>query len=109
MTERAQGLCASCETPLAMPQTTLAVTVKPSARATLVSFDDGLLTVRVKEPAQEGKANEACRKALAKAIGVAPSALKLLRGTKSRLKVFALLTLTPADARQRLDRLRSKQ
>jgi uncharacterized protein len=88
-------------------QTTLSVTVKPGARATLVSLDHGIVTVLVKEPAREGKANEACRKALAKALGVAPSTVKLLRGTKSRLKVFTLLTLTPADLRQRLDRLRS--
>jgi uncharacterized protein len=90
-----------------MRQTTLAVMVKPSVRATDVSFDDGMVTVRVKEPAQEGRANEACRKALAKSLGVAPSAIKLLRGTKSRLKVFILLTLTLAEASERLSRLRS--
>jgi uncharacterized protein YggU (UPF0235/DUF167 family) len=92
-----------------MQQTTLAVTVKPGASATHVSLADGVVSVRVKEPAREGKANEACRKALANALGVAPSTVKLLRGTKSRLKVFILLTLTLVDLRQRLDRLRSRR
>jgi uncharacterized protein len=88
-----------------MQRTTLEVTVKPNAKAALVSFEHGTVTVRVKEPAQEGKANEACRKALAKALGVAPSTLTLLRGARSRVKIFALLTLAPADVSLRLARL----
>jgi uncharacterized protein len=87
-------------------QTTLAVTVKPNAKAALVSFEHGTVSVRVKEPAREGRANEACRRALAKALGVAPTTLKLLRGERSRVKIFALLTLTPAEVSQRLARLR---
>jgi uncharacterized protein len=89
-----------------MQQTTLAVTVRPGASATLVFLDDGIVTVRVKEPAREGKANEACRRALAKALGVAPSTVKLLRGAKSRVKMFALLTLSAEGLHQRLARLR---
>jgi uncharacterized protein (TIGR00251 family) len=84
--------------------TTIAVTVKPSAKSTVVSIDHGQVHVRVKEPASEGRANEACRKALAKALGVAPSTLKLVRGAQSRVKIFAL-SLTSSDLAVRLARL----
>jgi len=44
--------------------------------------------VRVRERAIEGRANEAARKALAAALGVAPSALTLVRGATSKVKTF---------------------
>lgn len=61
--------------------------------------------VRIREPAQEGKANDACRRALARALGVAPSTLRLIRGHRAKVKVFATLSLTPAELAARLARL----
>jgi uncharacterized protein len=65
----------------------------------------GQVEVRVKAPAIEGKANEACRRALAKAFGLTPSALKLIRGAHSRVKIFALTEMTPAELAVKLARL----
>jgi uncharacterized protein len=90
---------------LARP-TTLAVTVKPNAATTVVSMAHGTVQVRVKAQAREGKANDASRIALAKALGVAPSTVTLVRGAHARVKIFALATLTPAELAVRLARLR---
>jgi uncharacterized protein (TIGR00251 family) len=79
--------------------------VKPNAKSASVSIQHGQVNVRVKAPAIEGKANEACRKALAKALGLAPSAVKLVRGAHSRVKIFALTSMTSAELAVKLARL----
>ncbi len=90
-----------------MPQsTTLTVRVKPGAKATSVALGHGVVNIRVKEPPHEGKANEACRRTLAQALEVPPSTVKLLRGARSRVKVFALTSLTQVDLAARLSRMR---
>ena len=52
--------------------------------------EDGGLKVRVTAVPEDGKANAAVRKLLAKALGVAPTRLELIRGATSRDKVFRL-------------------
>lgn len=66
--------------------------LKPNSRhrEEVVANDDGSLTVYTKAPAIEGRANLAAAKLLAKHFGVAPSKVKLVRGTSSRYKVFEL-------------------
>ena len=66
--------------------------LKPNSRhrEEVVANDDGSLTVYTKAPAIEGRANLAAVKLLAKHFGVAPSKVKLVRGTSSRYKVFEL-------------------
>lgn len=66
------------------------VRVKPGAKAGSVHLDDDVLIVAVREPAREGKANEAVRRAVAAWAGVAPSRVSLLRGAKSREKTFTI-------------------
>jgi uncharacterized protein len=68
----------------------ISVRVKPgSGKGPLVeTAADGELTVYVREPAVEGKANEAVVKLLAKHLGVAPSRLDLVSGATSRMKRF---------------------
>jgi uncharacterized protein (TIGR00251 family) len=68
----------------------ISVRVKPGSRkGPLVEVGrDGELTVYVREPALEGKANEAVVKLLAKHLGVAPSRLDLVSGASSRVKRF---------------------
>jgi uncharacterized protein (TIGR00251 family) len=68
----------------------ISVRVKPgSKKGPLVEAGaDGELTVYVREPAVEGKANEAVIKLLAKHLGVAPSRLDLVSGPTSRVKRF---------------------
>jgi len=85
--------------------TTIVVVVKPGSAVTGIRVEQGLIHVRVRERAQEGKANRACRVALAKALGVAPSTLTIVRGANARTKVFACATLTPAELAVRLARL----
>ena len=64
------------------------VYVKPGSKSPGIVREGNRVIVRVRERAHEGKANDACRAALARAAGVAPSKVVLVRGTRSRLKLF---------------------
>jgi uncharacterized protein len=76
----------------------IVVTVKPGAKAPGIIFGaDGSVVVRVRERAVEGKANEAVRAALARAVGVPKSAVSLVRGATARLKAFEVVGLTSAE------------
>lgn len=66
----------------------ITVRVTPRAsRARIVEGAEGL-QVYVTVPPEDGKANAAVQKALAKHLGIAKSALRLIRGAKSREKTF---------------------
>ncbi|KIQ69617.1 DUF167 domain-containing protein [Wenxinia marina] len=73
---------------LAVPGAQIAVRAVPRARRPGVEVAGDLVTVRVTEPPEDGRATEAVRKALARALGIAPSRLTLVRGAASRSKVF---------------------
>jgi uncharacterized protein YggU (UPF0235/DUF167 family) len=75
---------------LAQPGATFAVRVTPAARRTGVEMADGVIKISVTAPPEDGKATEAARAALAKALGVAKTRLALVRGATSRDKVFRL-------------------
>lgn len=75
---------------LARPGTTVAVRVTPRASRTSVVEDAGVIRVHVTVPPAEGKANIAVQAALAEALGVAKSRLRLVRGASSRDKLFAI-------------------
>ena len=66
------------------------ILLKPNSRPReeVVPNNDGPLTVYIKAPAIEGRANLAAVKLLAKHFSVAPSKVKLLRGATSKYKVF---------------------
>jgi uncharacterized protein YggU (UPF0235/DUF167 family) len=66
------------------------VVVKPGSRKPGLSSEDGALVLRVRERAIEGAGNDVCLRALAQAYGVAPSAVSLVRGLRSRHKRFAI-------------------
>ena len=68
----------------------ISVHFKPNSRhrEEVVTNDDGSLTIYTKAPAIEGRANLASVKLLAKHFSVAPSKVKLMRGTASKYKVF---------------------
>lgn len=69
----------------------IAVRVTPRAgRNAIVVDDTGAIGIRVTAPPEDGKANAAVQKLLAKAMGVAKSRLMLVRGASSRDKVFRL-------------------
>lgn len=56
----------------------------------------------MRERALEGAANEACVRALAQTLGVAPSNVRLVRGAQSREKLFEIDGVDERVARQRL-------
>ncbi|WP_461479078.1 DUF167 domain-containing protein [Pararhodobacter aggregans] len=74
---------------LAVPGAKLAVRATPRAKREAIEPGDPL-KIWVTAPADQGRANEAVRKLLAKALGVAPTRLTLLRGQTARDKLFQL-------------------
>lgn len=64
--------------------------VVPRAGRDAIEETESGLQVRVTAAPEDGKANRAVQKLLAKALGVAPSRLELVRGATSREKVFRL-------------------
>ncbi|NJS39904.1 MAG: DUF167 domain-containing protein [Rhodobacteraceae bacterium] len=75
---------------LAVPGAVIAVRVTPNARRAGVTLVDGQIRIAVTTIAEDGRATEAARDALAVVMGVAKTRLVLLRGAKSRDKVFCL-------------------
>ncbi len=66
------------------------VKVTPKAAAGKVVEKDGLLRVYVTAAPEDGKANKAVVKLLAKHYGVAPSMITVLRGRTSRNKTVEI-------------------
>ncbi len=67
------------------------VRVKPKAsRRGVETGPDGVLTVRVSEPAADGRANAAVIDMLAQHFGVPKSAVILVRGLASRRKIVEI-------------------
>lgn len=64
--------------------------VTPGARSEALDVSDGGLLAKVRAKPEGGEANEAVRKLLAQALGIAPSRVELLRGATSRLKQFRI-------------------
>ena len=70
----------------------ISVYIKPNSRhrEEVVKNDDDTLTVYIKAPAIEGRANAAAIKLLAKHFKVAPFKVKLVRGATSKYKIFEI-------------------
>jgi uncharacterized protein len=75
---------------LVQPGATIAIRVTPNARRPGVELVDGQIRIAVTEIPEAGKATEAARAALAKALGVAKTRLALVRGATARDKLFRL-------------------
>lgn len=75
---------------LALPGAEIAVRVTPRASRNAVVVDGEIIRVLVTVVPEDGKANSAVVKLLAKALGVAKSRLELVRGATSRDKLFRL-------------------
>jgi len=78
---------------LADPDGHLAVRVSPRASADAISLpaSGDALAVRTTAPPEDGKANEAVLRLLAKALDRPVSTLELVRGAASRNKLIRLL------------------
>lgn len=68
----------------------LTLRVTPGARVEGIAIEQGQVQVKVRAKPQDGAANDAVLAMLAKALGVAPSRLTLLRGATSREKQIGL-------------------
>lgn len=69
----------------------LSVKVKAKARKSSVEITGDSAVVAVTAPATKGKANEAVTELLAKHFQIAKSKVILLRGEKSRKKLFEIV------------------
>lgn len=79
------------------------VRVQPRAsREGLAGLRQGALVVRLTAPPVEGAANTALLRLLGRALGLAPSALELLRGQTGREKLVLARGLGAASARAAL-------
>ena len=75
---------------LALPGTEIAVRVTPNASREQVTLDGTRFVIRVTCLPEDGKANKAVTRLLARALGVPPSRLVLVRGAAGRDKVFKM-------------------
>ncbi|PJE34654.1 hypothetical protein CVM52_21155 [Pseudooceanicola lipolyticus] len=73
---------------LARPGAEIALRVTPGAARDMLKVTPEGLQARVTAPPEKGKANGAVRAMLARAMGVAPSDLTLVRGQAARDKLF---------------------
>jgi uncharacterized protein (TIGR00251 family) len=81
----------------------LRVRVAPrAAREGAGGVRGGALLVRVAAPPVEGAANDALARLLARALGVAPSSVTILRGARGRDKLVRVAGLTARAVRDRL-------
>jgi len=85
------------------PGVVFAVRVKPRAsRDAIEGARDGALVVRLTAPPVEGAANTALARLLGRALGVAPSAVRIVGGATSRTKRVAVSGVGLAAAREAL-------
>jgi uncharacterized protein len=83
--------------------TTLRVRVRPrAAKDELAGVRQGALVVRLKAPPVDGAANEALARFLGRALGVPPSAVRILRGATGRDKLVAVAGIDAKAARAAL-------
>jgi len=79
------------------------VSAKPRARRDAIAgLRHGALLIETTAAPEEGAANEAIRRVLARALGVARTEVELTSGGASRHKRFKVAGLTEAAARARL-------
>ena len=82
---------------------TLRVRVQPRAsRQAILGWSAQGLRVTVTAPPVDGAANDAVRRLLADALGVAPSAISVVRGERGRDKVVRIGGITETQLRARL-------
>jgi uncharacterized protein (TIGR00251 family) len=82
---------------------TFRLRVQPrAARDAVAGEHNGAIKLRISAPPVDGKANEACRRLIAKLVGVSPSAVEIIAGESSKDKVIRVHNLTAERLRARL-------
>lgn len=81
----------------------LKVRVIPNAKKNGVGgYREGELVLRLNAPAIEGKATKAAVEFVSEFLGVAHSAVLLVRGERSRHKIFQIVGLERSDLERKL-------
>ena len=81
----------------------ITVRVTPGAGEDGVTdWRDGTLRVRVRAPAERGKANDAVCRLIAKALGLPRSNVSIARGTTARGKVLHIEGIDDEETRRKL-------
>ncbi len=82
----------------------LSVRVQPRARVTALAgwMADGTLKLKVCEPPEDGRANQAVVEHLAEVAGVRRGAVRVVRGAASRIKVVEVDGLDDDELRSRI-------
>ena len=76
----------------------ITVKVQPRAKQTALAEKIGdAYNLRLAAPPVDGKANEACIPFFAARFGVAPSAVRIVQGLSSRMKVVEIEGVDPAE------------
>ncbi|EMI66621.1 DUF167 domain-containing protein [Leptospira noguchii] len=67
------------------------VYVKPNSKKVFFrKEEDGVLTIAVREPALEGKANEAVIESISKEMKIPKSKIRILSGEKNKKKIIEI-------------------
>ena len=81
----------------------LNVRVIPNAKKNeFAGYREGELVLRLNAPAIEGKANKAATEFVSRFFGVPRSAVLLVRGERSRHKIFQIVGLESSDLERKL-------
>jgi uncharacterized protein (TIGR00251 family) len=89
------------------PRARIAVKVQPRARETaLMESAGGAYKLRLAAPPVDGKANEACIRFFAARFGVTPSAVRIVQGLSSRMKVVEIDGIDPSQVERILGHAR---
>jgi uncharacterized protein YggU (UPF0235/DUF167 family) len=80
----------------------ITVRVVPRSDRTKVELRPGGVIVRVRSAPERGRATQEAARALADAVGVAPSRVRLRAGARSRTKTFDVEDMTPEELERRI-------
>jgi uncharacterized protein len=96
------------ETSPVMKETILEVWVQPRAsRSEIVGYRDHFLHLRVTAPPVEGEANQSVKKLLARALGIPPSRVEILKGDRGRRKKVRVLEV-PLRNWEKLEKMKQE-
>lgn len=81
------------------------VRVQPRASRTEVAGEHaGAIKLRIASPPVDGKANEECRRFLARLVGVSASSIEIVSGDSSRDKIIRVHNVSAERVREALSR-----
>lgn len=103
--QRVMRSTATPSSPSSDPPAGATVVVRVTARSAhdrVEGWREEYLVVRTTAPPLEGRANEAVRRLIARAVGVAPSRVQVIRGERAREKTVRVSGLLRDDLLRRL-------